>query len=51
VIDDLDNSGKSAGVGVVAVNDEYTANLYEAPVGTLNHCFAHFDGGLEELAR
>lgn len=43
VVDDLDNGGEAAGEGVVAVDDNNAANLNEAPVGTLDHCFAHFD--------
>jgi hypothetical protein len=41
VVDDLDDSGELAGVGVVAIDDNDTANLNEAPGGTLDQCFTH----------
>lgn len=44
VVDDLDNGSKSAGEGVIPVDGDNAANLNEAPVGSLNHCFAHCDG-------
>lgn len=46
VVDDLNNGGQSAIVGVVAVDQYNAANLNEAPVRTLNQCFAHCDGDL-----
>lgn len=46
MVDDLDNSSKLAAVRVVTVDDDDTANLNEAPVGSLDQCFAHCDGGL-----
>lgn len=46
MVDDLDNGGKSASEGVVSVDSDNAANLNEAPVGSLNHCFAHCDGVL-----
>lgn len=44
VVDDLDNGGKPASVRVVAVDHNDTANLNEAPGGTLNRGITHFDG-------
>jgi hypothetical protein len=46
VVDDLDDRGQAAGEGVVAVDNNDTANLNEAPVRTLNDCVAHCDGDL-----
>lgn len=46
MVDNLDNRGQAAGEGVVAVDNDDTANLNEAPVGTLNNCVAHCDGDL-----
>lgn len=46
MVDDFDNGGKLASVGVVAVDDNDSADLNEAPVGSLNDCVAHFDGDL-----
>lgn len=43
MVDDLDDGSKSAGEGVVSVDGDNAANLNEAPVGSLNHCFAHCD--------
>ena len=50
MVDNLDDSGESAGVGVVAVDEHDAANLNEAPVGSLNDCFAHGDGGLPRVS-
>ena len=44
MVDDLDDRGQAAGEGVVAVDNNDTANLNEAPVRTLNDCVAHCDG-------
>lgn len=44
VVDDLDDGGQAAVVGVVAVDQNDAADLNEAPVGSLNRCFAHCDG-------
>lgn len=44
VVDDLDDGSQTAVVGVLAVDQQNTANLNEAPVGSLNQCFAHCDG-------
>ncbi len=44
VIDDLDNGSESAGVGVVAVEEDYTANLDQAPLGGDDVCLTHYDG-------
>lgn len=44
VVDDLDDGSQTAIVGVLAVDQQNTADLNEAPVGTLNQCFAHCDG-------
>lgn len=49
MVDNLDNGGKSTGKGVVAVDENNAADLNEAPVGTLDHCFAHDDCGLGKL--
>lgn len=46
VVDDLDDRGQAAREGVVAVDDNDTADLDEAPVRTLNDCVAHCDGDL-----
>ena len=46
VVNDLDDRGESASVGVVAVDNNDTANLNEAPVRTLNGSVAHFVGDL-----
>lgn len=46
MVDDLDNGTESASIGVVAVDDNDTAYLDEAPAGSLNDCVAHFDGDL-----
>ena len=50
VVDDLDNGAEAAGVGVVAVDDDHTADLNKAPGGTLDQCFTHFAGGLKKYA-
>lgn len=49
VVDDLDDGGQAAGEGVVAVDENDAADLNEAPVGSLNHCFAHRDGCLSRI--
>jgi hypothetical protein len=46
VVDDFHDGGKSASEGMVAVDEHDAADLNEAPVGTLNHGFAHCDGVL-----
>jgi hypothetical protein len=46
VVDDFHDGGKSASKGMVAVDEHDAADLNEAPVGTLNHGFAHCDGVL-----
>lgn len=46
MVDDLDDGGNSASEGVVAVDSHDTADLNEAPLGSLNHCFAHCDSVL-----
>lgn len=46
VVDDLDDRGQAAREGVVAVDDNDTADLDEAPVRTLNDCVAHCAGDL-----
>ena len=46
VVDDLDDRGQVASEGVVAVDNNDSANLNEAPVRTLNDCVAHCDGDL-----
>jgi hypothetical protein len=43
VVNDLDDGSKSASEGVVSVDGNNATNLNEAPVGSLNHCFAHCD--------
>lgn len=43
MVDDLDDGCQSASVRVVAVDGNNAADLDEAPVGSLNHCFAHCD--------
>lgn len=43
MVDDLDDGSQSASEGVVAVDSNNAANLNEAPVGSLNDCFAHCD--------
>lgn len=51
VVDNLDNGGKSAIEGVVAVDDNDSANLNAAPVRSLNVCVAHLDGDLCSLGQ
>ena len=49
MVDDLDNSGDPAvGRVVGALDNNNAANLNEAPVGSLNQCFAHVAGSLVE---
>lgn len=45
MVDNLNDGTEAARVGVLAVDDDNTANLYEAPAGSLNQCFAHCVGG------
>lgn len=46
VVDDLDDGGKATGEGAVALKEDNTANLDEAPVGCDNGGVTHFYGVL-----
>lgn len=46
VVDDLDDGGQAAGEGAVALEEDNTANLDEAPVGCDNGGVTHFCGVL-----
>jgi hypothetical protein len=46
VVNDLDDGGEFAALRVVASDDNDAANLNEAPVASLDQCFAHVAGGL-----
>lgn len=41
MVDDLDDGGELARVGVIPIDENDTANLNKAPGGTLDQCFAH----------
>jgi hypothetical protein len=51
VVDNLDNGSQVASEGVVAVDHDDSANLNEAPVGTLNNSVAHCAGDLTEVGQ
>jgi len=46
VVDDLDDSGQTTGVGAVTLKEDDTANLDEAPVRCDNGSVTHFYGVL-----
>jgi len=47
VVDDLDDSGQTTGVGAVTLKEDDTANLDEAPVRCDNGSVTHFYGVLK----
>lgn len=46
MVNDLDNGSESALARVAVSDNDDAADLDEAPVGSLNKCFAHCDGDL-----